>query len=402
MSLQVPVVGDKKSVKKKRNSTSARKGGCGCLGGEESEEKRPKNLVAALLEHKDKFSTLISLATSADIVGTLQNAKNVTLFAPTNDAFTKLFKANPGLQEQLTNDTEELKDVLTAHVIPSDVSFSAPNFADGLTTLNPSAKITISSGSDQFSSGTYANGYPARSETIVTENESRLFIMDDVLVPNKRKAGACAGPNKRPASAGTRRSARLQRLEPDMKQPLSTTDDRKTAVASSSMKKRKGGANSKLAGLRTLLGVLEKEEKFAKFITWVKTDNNVTIMAPSTDVVNSFIEKNGTPSAKQVEALLRAHIIPQRMDATYLLALFNKVADNSEFGFSVPTAIVNKFVHMIFYKGDILYGTAKVADPNETLDGKPFDANNPSGPVVHVIDKVLNVLAGSAQIISLP
>jgi len=383
MSLQVPVLDKtKKAAATKRKNAKSRQGGCGCL-----EEKRPANIVAALFEHKDKFSTLIRLAETAELVEKLTAAANVSLFAPTNDAFAKLFKANPDLQN-LKGDA--LQKVLLAHVLPSSITPNAPNF-DKLTTLNAEATISLSSGSDQFSSGIYVNGYPARPETIVTENNSIVFIMDDVLLPGKRKGG---DGRQQSTSAGTRRSARLQKMEPER----SVAVDHKTpvnhAVATKQRKAlRKGGAGE-LSGLMSLLDDL-KGPQFDQFKKWVSNESNVTIMAPSQVAVTKFLENKEKPSPAKVEAILRAHIIPHRMDNQYLTALFKQVPGHADLGFSVPTAIVNKFVHMLFYNDGILYGTAKVILTDQSLTG------DGTGPVVHVIDKVLNVITDNTQIISL-
>lgn len=60
------------------------------------------------------LSTLVSLVTQADLVGTLQSAGPFTVFAPTNDAFASM----PAfLTRALERDPSLLKSVLTYHVV---------------------------------------------------------------------------------------------------------------------------------------------------------------------------------------------------------------------------------------------------------------------------------------------
>lgn len=76
------------------------------------------NVVDKVVENPEMFSTLQSLLTKAVLVNTLVAAHDITVFAPTNKAFSKVPKAtldnllaNPGL----------LKRVLTYHVVPKRI-----------------------------------------------------------------------------------------------------------------------------------------------------------------------------------------------------------------------------------------------------------------------------------------
>lgn len=77
-----------------------------------------------MLEDEDA-STLIDLLESADLVGALSGEGPFTVFAPTNEAFSKL---DPNLVSALTADIDLLKSVLLYHVIPDRVeSFQLKN-----------------------------------------------------------------------------------------------------------------------------------------------------------------------------------------------------------------------------------------------------------------------------------
>ena len=61
------------------------------------------------------FKTLASALREADLVNTLRGAGPYTVFAPTDEAFAKLPKAEI---ESLLKDKEKLKGILLFHVLP--------------------------------------------------------------------------------------------------------------------------------------------------------------------------------------------------------------------------------------------------------------------------------------------
>ncbi len=65
-----------------------------------------------------QFTTLVSLVQKAGLVDTLKGNGPFTVFAPTDAAFAKLPKA---LVNQLLNNPDQLKAVLTYHVLSSEV-----------------------------------------------------------------------------------------------------------------------------------------------------------------------------------------------------------------------------------------------------------------------------------------
>jgi len=64
------------------------------------------------------FKTLVSAVTAAGLVDTLKGKGPFTVFAPTDDAFSKLPK---GTVDGLLKDIPKLKAVLTYHVVPGKV-----------------------------------------------------------------------------------------------------------------------------------------------------------------------------------------------------------------------------------------------------------------------------------------
>lgn len=72
--------------------------------------------LLTVAKSKPQFSTLASVIESAGLAETLQNGKDFTLFAPTNDAFAKLAPAD---LEALTKpeNKDKLIAVLTHHLV---------------------------------------------------------------------------------------------------------------------------------------------------------------------------------------------------------------------------------------------------------------------------------------------
>ncbi|MGW8366948.1 fasciclin domain-containing protein, partial [Streptomyces wedmorensis] len=72
--------------------------GPACAGvpkeGAGSFEGMAKDPVATAASHNPDLSTLVTAVKQAGLVDTLNNAENITVFAPTNDAFAKIPKAD--------------------------------------------------------------------------------------------------------------------------------------------------------------------------------------------------------------------------------------------------------------------------------------------------------------------
>jgi transforming growth factor-beta-induced protein len=116
------------------------------------------------------FSTLISAAVKADLVTTLLETPNLTIFAPNNDAFT-MSGINPS-----EIDAEALAAVLTYHVVGAKV----------LSTEIPSEAATVNGKNIHFSltsAGNYING---NTEIVAVDIESGsgvVHVLNKVLLP---------------------------------------------------------------------------------------------------------------------------------------------------------------------------------------------------------------------------
>ncbi len=112
-----------------------------------------KDIVETATE-ADSFSTLLTAATAAGLVETLQGEGPYTVFAPTDEAFAAL---PAGTLEGLLADKEALKAVLLYHVVSGAVTADqvvgltsadsvegspiAISVKDGMVYLNDSAKV---------------------------------------------------------------------------------------------------------------------------------------------------------------------------------------------------------------------------------------------------------------------
>ncbi|GAA2943089.1 MULTISPECIES: fasciclin domain-containing protein [Streptomycetaceae] len=130
--------------------------------------------VATAASNNPALSTLVTAVKQAGLVDTLNSAENITVFAPTNDAFAKIPKAD---LDKLLADKAALTKVLTSHVVGEKL---APSQLDkgSFETLAKTALTT--SGSDMTytvndSSKVVCGNVPTANATV--------YIIDTVLMP---------------------------------------------------------------------------------------------------------------------------------------------------------------------------------------------------------------------------
>lgn len=78
-----------------------------------------RGTIVDIAKEKSEFSTLLSLVKSADLVEALSQREDLTLFAPTNAAFSKLPQET---LDFLGNNKEALRSILLYHVSPSKLA----------------------------------------------------------------------------------------------------------------------------------------------------------------------------------------------------------------------------------------------------------------------------------------
>ena len=141
----------------------------------------PKNTIAGIVAGDPKnFSTLLSLVKTAGLADVLSSPTiGYTVFAPTDAAFTELFKTvNPA-----TLSVAQIKQILLYHVVPSRV-FS-PELANGDVTMadDNKGKVTI----DLTNGATVKGKSNTSASKITTANilatNGVIHVIDKVLLP---------------------------------------------------------------------------------------------------------------------------------------------------------------------------------------------------------------------------
>lgn len=124
------------------------------------------------------LSTLVTAVTEAGLVDTLNSAENITVFAPTNDAFAKLPKKD---LKAVLADKALLTQVLTHHVVGEPLT--PDNLAGEFETLNKDM-LTVEGSGEEFSvdagGGTMAS---VICGNVPTANAT-VYIVDSVLMPS--------------------------------------------------------------------------------------------------------------------------------------------------------------------------------------------------------------------------
>ena len=102
--------------------------------------------VATAASNNPALSTLVTAVKAAGLVDTLNTTEDITVFAPTNDAFAAMDPAT--LKKALGEPKGLLTDVLTAHVVAGRLS--PDQLAGEHQTLNKSQPITVTGSGESF------------------------------------------------------------------------------------------------------------------------------------------------------------------------------------------------------------------------------------------------------------
>ncbi|MER8232799.1 fasciclin domain-containing protein [Streptomyces sp. NPDC094049] len=133
-----------------------------------------KDPVATAASHNPDLSTLVAAVKQAGLVDTLNNAQNITVFAPTNAAFAKIPKADLA---KVLADKAKLTDILTYHVVGQRLT--PQQLESGkFETLEKGVLTTSGSGENYTvdgSSKVVCGDVPTANATV--------YIVDTVLMP---------------------------------------------------------------------------------------------------------------------------------------------------------------------------------------------------------------------------
>ncbi|MCD2469331.1 fasciclin domain-containing protein [Streptomyces sp. MBT42] len=130
--------------------------------------------VATAAASNPALSTLVTAVKKAGLVDTLNNAKDITVFAPTNDAFAKIPKAD---LDKVLADKATLTKILTYHVVGQPVEKA--DLADGSFKTLEGGTLTTTGSGDAYK----VNDTAAIVCGDVHTSNATVHIIDTVLMP---------------------------------------------------------------------------------------------------------------------------------------------------------------------------------------------------------------------------
>ncbi|MCB1001221.1 MAG: fasciclin domain-containing protein [Acidimicrobiales bacterium] len=139
-----------------------------------TDEPAAEGDIVAVAAANPSFTTLVAAVQAAGLVETLQGAGPFTVFAPTDDAFAAL---PDGLLDALLlpENVDVLTQILTFHVVPSQVLAADVTAGEVPTVQGQSLTITTDGGVQVFDANVV--------QTDVMATNGVIHVIDQVLVP---------------------------------------------------------------------------------------------------------------------------------------------------------------------------------------------------------------------------
>ena len=151
--------------------------GAGCAAvptsGKGSFDGMSQDPVATAASNNPALSTLVTAVKAAGLVDTLNNAQDITVFAPTNDAFKKI---PAGTLKKVLADKKTLTAILTGHVTSPKLS---PTELAGDHTSLAKTTIKVTGSGEDFT----VNGNSKVVCGNVQTANATVYIIDTVLLP---------------------------------------------------------------------------------------------------------------------------------------------------------------------------------------------------------------------------
>ncbi|MFJ7265580.1 fasciclin domain-containing protein [Streptomyces sp. NPDC099050] len=152
--------------------------GAACAGvpkeGAGSFDGMAKDPVATAASNNPALSTLVAAVKQAGLVDTLNNAQGITVFAPTNDAFAKIPKAD---LDKVLADKATLTKILTYHVVGEKLT--PKQLENGSFSTLETGKVTTAGSGESYkvngTSNVVCGNVPTANATV--------YIVDTVLMP---------------------------------------------------------------------------------------------------------------------------------------------------------------------------------------------------------------------------
>lgn len=133
-----------------------------------------KDPVATAASNNPALSTLVAAVKQAGLVDTLNNAKDITVFAPTNDAFAKIPKAD---LDKVLADKATLTKILTYHVVGQQLT--PQQLENGSFETLQKGMVTTKGSGESYKVN---NSSAVVCGNVKTAN-AHVYIVDTVLMP---------------------------------------------------------------------------------------------------------------------------------------------------------------------------------------------------------------------------
>ncbi|MEU2079592.1 fasciclin domain-containing protein [Streptomyces sp. NPDC013489] len=133
-----------------------------------------KDPVATAASNNPALSTLVTAVKKAGLVDTLNNAQNITVFAPTNEAFAKIPKAD---LDKVLADKATLTKILTYHVVGQKLA--PKQLENGSYETLQKGMITTKGSGEAY---TVNDSSKVVCGNVKTAN-ANVYIVDTVLMP---------------------------------------------------------------------------------------------------------------------------------------------------------------------------------------------------------------------------
>ncbi|MFJ6940500.1 fasciclin domain-containing protein [Streptomyces sp. NPDC101132] len=133
-----------------------------------------KDPVATAASNNPALSTLVAAVKQAGLVDTLNNAKDITVFAPTNEAFAKIPKAD---LDKVLADKAALTNILTYHVVGQRLT--PQQLQNGTFETLQKGTITTAGSGESYTVNDTAKVVCGNVKTA----NANVYIIDTVLMP---------------------------------------------------------------------------------------------------------------------------------------------------------------------------------------------------------------------------
>ena len=132
--------------------------------------------VVDIAVNNGSFNALVSALDKAELVSTLEDGENLTVFAPTDNAFSAInFKLEDFTKESLT-------PILTAHVLGTQVRSSQIQNNQEVTTLNDKVKLTFNTSMGVKFSGGKTSDISVTTADLQATN-GVVHVINKVILP---------------------------------------------------------------------------------------------------------------------------------------------------------------------------------------------------------------------------